>query len=680
MIQLVSTGEQDVFLTGKPEVSYFKKAHHTHTNFSVESIEQSFTSGVGFGKKSSCTLSRKGDLVSWCYLELRFPELETVGLDLEGGTIAYTEGLAHALVESCEVEIGGRVIDKHYSWFYESLDELNCPESKRRGYREMVSSSSKDKVLYLPLRFWFNKSLGLALPLVSLRYHEIRFNFAFRQYSELVQWRDSNGSLKYHDNKFKNSRDVSISLWVDYIFLDSAERLRFVEGTHEYLIDQLQYTGGESVTLQPHSEMVSNVTLNFNHPCKEIMFFANARRSLSSSSPFDFGENIEVKNRLGDVVMRGVEYVSSATLQLNGEPRFERRPGSYFRLVVPFTVHRRIPTRNLYCYSFSLVPESDVSQPMGTLNFSRIENAVLQLTHPVSSRFDFNPEYVPWSPSLPETLSSINSLGFVDPVFPGTDSTGWDFGYGVFANPGESFGQDFPNFGQGSVLRLSNVTFNTKQQSHTLSVWINPGVLGVSGQDRYDVVGYGFPGAAVPGSTSYSRNHLRFSELALVLNGSSNYTLRWTRGGGNADLSQAAPVPGMEFQYNVWTHVVLVYDDSQQGSVYVNGDLVQTHMFPLPFHGSFGQDVDSSLTLGVGSSNDVGYKGLVGPVAFYDRALSNEDVNSLYWYHSVGYGIEEAPRLPSHRVVPEPLLVHVFAITYNVLRIADGLSGLLFSN
>merc|ERR1712224_629077 len=137
-------------------------------------------------------------------------------------------------VASVEVEIGGQKIDKHYAaWFdiYHDLFETNP---------DLHAAIDQN---YLPLRFWFNRNPGLALPLIALQYHEVKI---------VAEFTSGNGS------KFDN-------LLVNYIYLDTDERRRFAQVSHEYLIEQVQHTGGETIANAATSK---SITLTFNHPVK----------------------------------------------------------------------------------------------------------------------------------------------------------------------------------------------------------------------------------------------------------------------------------------------------------------------------------------------------------------------------------------------------------------------------
>ena len=389
LMQLVAYGAQDVYLTGSPQITFFKLVYRRHTNFAVESIEQVFNGTPGFGKKASATISRNGDLITQVFLQITVPQLGGAPNDVQ-----LVNSFAHALVESCEIEIGGQRIDKHYAAYYEVCDELMCPEEKRIGYGKMIgkmydtdgkpkpgtamSDAKLDEHMgrlgsstyYMPLRFWFNNNPGLALPLISLQYHEVKLQFAFSDASKVVL-KDANADGTY-TSFAAFAEQPEISLYVDYVYLDTEERRRFAQVSHEYLIEQLQFTGVETYSLSATSVKTEKIRLNFNHPCKELIFFVHPAGTVEK--PFEFGEGVTAN---GSTIV-GYDYINQASLLLNGHDRFSSRKGSYFRLVVPFQVHTRVPSRHIYCYSFALRPEEH--QPSGSCNFSRIDNASLHLT------------------------------------------------------------------------------------------------------------------------------------------------------------------------------------------------------------------------------------------------------------------------------------------------------------
>ena len=340
LMQLVAYGAQDIYLTGNPQITFFKVVYRRHTNFSMESIEQTFNGTADFGRKVSVTVSRNGDLVHKCLLRATLPA--------GGAGITQIEEVGHYLIKSVEVEIGGQKIDKHYGHWLSIWSDLSTPAGKKSSYEQNMvgpaTGANAPVTVNVPLQFWFCRHAGLALPLIALQYHEVKFNMEFEAIANLYDGA-ATGSMS------------DVSLYVDYIYLDTEERRRFAQISHEYLIEQLQFTGDESISSN------SRIKLNFNHPVKELIWVL-------------LDDDASLDNSAAD--KNNYSAMTSAKLQLNGHDRFSERQRDFFRYVQPFQHHTNIPTKEINVYSFALKPEEQ--QPSGSANMSRIDNATLQLT------------------------------------------------------------------------------------------------------------------------------------------------------------------------------------------------------------------------------------------------------------------------------------------------------------
>jgi hypothetical protein len=345
LMQLVAYGAQDIYLTGNPQITFFKVVYRRHTNFSMESIEQTINGTVASGGRVTTTISRNGDLVGRCYLQS-------------------TCAAAHVLnsgvtdLDNVEVEIGGQKIDKQSGHWMEVWAELTENKTGRAvgtnfqtmsGYGGAVANNTDNAatdavvgsqcafvlddqastIQWLPLQFWFCRNPGLALPLIALQYHEVKLIFTF-------------GTKTHTDHK----------IWADYIYLDTDERRRFAQVSHEYLIEQVQE---QAVTASTSSQSES---LNFNHPVKELVW----------AGGFSGGALQPFAGAASETVL----------LKLNGHDRFAAREARYFSRVQVYQHHTSeggFVDMSVGVYSFALKPEEH--QPSGTCNFSRIDNAQL---------------------------------------------------------------------------------------------------------------------------------------------------------------------------------------------------------------------------------------------------------------------------------------------------------------
>ena len=386
LLQLVAYGAQDVYLTGNPQITFFKVAYRRHTNFALEAIEQTFNGNPTYGSRVTCQISRNGDLINRMYLQVKVPA---------GTGTTYVNYYGIRLLNYVEIEIGGQKIDKHYSHWLYVWNELSLPKSKRNGYSEMVGglggASVAGKTLYIPLEFWFCRNIGLALPLIALQYHEVKVNINFESATKC----GAGSGISFN-----------ASLWVDYIYLDTDERRRFAQLSHEYLIEQLQFTGQEAI-----ASTSVKTKLNFNHPCKELVWFIAKDSDTNVNNWFNYTTKSDVvatnallatNAALNENLMQSdINYIAAAAsapsnpvktakLVLNGNDRFYDRPGRYFNLIQPYQHHENIPSNaGINVYSFSLKPEEH--QPSGTLNMSRIDTAVLNLTFEAAIADNYNP-------------------------------------------------------------------------------------------------------------------------------------------------------------------------------------------------------------------------------------------------------------------------------------------------
>ena len=353
LMQLVAYGAQDIYLTGNPQITFFKVVYRRHTNFSMESIEQTWNGSATSDGRCTATVSRNGDLVHKMYIEV-------------GGTTADSNNVGVSWIKTVDLEIGGQRIDRQSGAWMEAWAELSQPNptgltgtiaanaaasntgctlfQNTAGHGGLVGDTVVTNFT-VPLQFWFCRNAGLALPLIALQYHEVKVIL------------DHTVSTNFTANQVNR-------LWADYIYLDTEERRRFAQVSHEYLIEQVQ---------EQSLQTTNTNELNFNHPVKELIWTATT----AAAGAAHYCQLVSPLTAVNNTCL----------LKLNGHDRFAARAGTYFSRTQVLQHHSgyggldsdtaQAGTSNdaVCVYSFALKPEEH--QPSGTCNFSRIDNAQL---------------------------------------------------------------------------------------------------------------------------------------------------------------------------------------------------------------------------------------------------------------------------------------------------------------
>lgn len=538
LINIATYGSQDLFLTGTPEITYFKLVYRRHTNFSMESVRLKFEDSINFDKYTTLTFPKSGDLIHKCYLEITLPEIyftrtlnqtkirelsdlylkyildydtvncfmnlnieayrqaiEVYNLDnvnnpsemitaieevfaypekycnnpniiedfknLLNSTIldpkspiinkyilckfyydcismlavsqsttgealldkeifkksldytynlnmcvveyyqwlleitkkeieeekntnfkfAWVKRLGHSIIDYVSIYIGGDIIDKHYGEWIDIWYELTSDKNLDEPYLKMIGDipgltdfnrETKPKtILYVPLVFWFNRFNGQALPLISLQYHDVQLGLKIRKFSQLSYIEDI-GSRVNLDNLFEDSGfQININLITDYIYLDSPERRKFAQSSHEYLIDVVQHQ------IEDNDIEEYKTRLEFTNPSKEIIWIVQ-RKSLQNNYS---GHNQCYWTNYGVYLDGNTNPCLDCQIFINGNKLLDKQLGQYYNYLVPYYLHTRTPIDGINCYSFSLMPEEH--QPSGSCNMSRVTISQLALNiHP----------------------------------------------------------------------------------------------------------------------------------------------------------------------------------------------------------------------------------------------------------------------------------------------------------
>jgi len=405
LLQLVAYGAQDAYLSGNPQITFWRGLFKRHTNFAMEPFRVNMTGQAAWGTKHSAILTRYADLVSSGYIEVELKAEPAYSLVYND----YGRCGGFNLLEYVELDIGGQIIDRQYGEYMYLWSTLAYPIDARAKMDRMTKTTLNNNascgltgrpfrtnLTYIPLMFFFNRNPGAALPLIALQYHEVKINILWNKVKNI--YADPLGS-----SPPPSPGPAQANLVMDYIYLDVEERRRMAQESHEYLIEQTQFNEDKGLT-----SAQNRVDLTFNHPVKELIWVTQYswRRNCNITPPVTAGQ--------GPFTISPLTYddlIYDCALQLNGQDRMQALPGDYFAVVQPFQHHSGTSfidggvsvvsgvatdenqgggawnpfsasgaTTNpvnggVYMYSFAIKPEEH--QPSGTCNFSRIDTATL---------------------------------------------------------------------------------------------------------------------------------------------------------------------------------------------------------------------------------------------------------------------------------------------------------------
>ena len=365
LVELIARGKQDAYIIGNPQFSYFKSVYKRHTNFAIEPIKQIFTETPDFGKRVTCIIDKKADLLSDIILEIELPALKK--------HVSWTNGIGYFMIEWVELQFGGEPIDRVTGEFLNSWMDISTDAGKKPVLYNMIGkystfnsdTQSTALNLLIPIPFWFCRSIDKALPLISMQYTDIKIVIQFKTFDK-CWYKLSNGVTP-------DSTPIitKTNLICNYVYLDVFERTQFAkELIHEYLIEQFQTINGFQIA---PSMISTNIPLFFNHTVKELFW---TYRTTVATDNNDYNNYASIINYNTPNETKSAPF-NDITLRFNGNDRFEKLKETYFRLYQQYKFHSSGTNTYFYMYSFALEPEK--TQPSGTCNFSKLDNVVLSL-------------------------------------------------------------------------------------------------------------------------------------------------------------------------------------------------------------------------------------------------------------------------------------------------------------
>ena len=394
LLQLVAYGAQDAYISGNPQITFWKGLFKRHTNFAMEPFRINFSGQIQWGTKQTALVGRHADLLYSTYVEVVLPK------KTEGGDDYYWNNdagmLGYNLIKYVELDVGGQVVDRMYSEFMAIWGRLTSSHIQNEKLTNLLSGPAanngasvleyspgcaadgrqrKMNVLYIPLPFFFTRNPGAALPLIALQYHEVKINVLWNE-TQFIAGNFTGATVSSRPPIQNLPQAIQAALYIDYIYLDTEERRRMAQASHEYLIEQTQFNEDKGIR-----GANNRIDLTFNHPVKELIWVVQPA----------LYTDCRIAAANGDSRLQPFTYdtdpVFEQWLQINGQDRLDRRYGDYFNKVQPYQHHTGKLTNfpGAYMYSFALRPEEH--QPSGTCNFSRIDTATIVMNMAGDNKF-----------------------------------------------------------------------------------------------------------------------------------------------------------------------------------------------------------------------------------------------------------------------------------------------------
>ena len=419
IMQVIRSSKEN-YITGNPQMTFFKSVYRRHTNFAMETMEVPMNS-TPTSDESTVTATvpkNAGDLLGYMFYDILLTAVDNINLnDNESDRVMWTPSTGYAILKETSIIIGSQVIETIVSEWNDIWNELTDIDNKehflvnkvldnqiQHEYADIITGKQGPSLqMYVPIKFFFCKNTGLHIPLISLQYDEVQIKTTFRKSNFLMNCQNK-------ENIVDNTNNPEIKLFANYIYLDTDERRQFAQKPQEYLIEQVQHNGKKSLSDGLHE-------LNFNHLVKEIVWvckktsveeadittkdtniidnYPNNSNERTANNPFhgnDYFNYTVPTDTASNELPDNIQYIRSDTISrepfktakliLDGNDRTEEFKASYFRTLQPYFHHSKVPQKFIYCYSFALYPEK--YQPMGFCDFSKYKNVSLSLTNTMS--------------------------------------------------------------------------------------------------------------------------------------------------------------------------------------------------------------------------------------------------------------------------------------------------------
>lgn len=405
-IDLATFDELEKYMYGGPDaIAYFVREVRKATWFTqVPVILQKSSGNSGFGADWSVAISRAGDYLLSTWLRVTFPAVSILPGNqfTTNGSIRWTRNLMHNLVKECSLTFNDLVAARFDHYHLDFWAAFTTPAGKRNGYLNMigdladlnnahksgtVNSTIPAATLNLPLPFFYTRDSGVALPTAALPYNEMRINFTFRDWNELLILDNCAASSSQVTTNPSTvpvvGTDIattpvlsSVQVWANYAIVSNDERKRMGCAPRDILIEQCQTAPKQN--FNPAQNPVPQYDIRFSHAVK-VLFFAVRNKTVPNQWSNYTCATPYIANSEGWVAFGGqgfVDPILQTSLTYENTLRLASMGSDYYSLIQPWYSAPVIPQETGYhMYSYSL--DFICLDPKGSTNYGKLTNVSL---------------------------------------------------------------------------------------------------------------------------------------------------------------------------------------------------------------------------------------------------------------------------------------------------------------
>lgn len=396
-IDLATFDEIEKYMYGSPEATaYFVRETRKSTWFTQVPVVLSRAAGSpAFGQEWSVAISRAGDYMLQTWLRLTTPRIVLDATNKAGGTnarIRWTRNLMHNIVRECCITFNDLVAARFDNYHLDFWSAFTVPAGKKNGYNNMIGNiddltgphqpgndfAIEATTLNLPLPFFYSRDSGVALPTAALPYNEMRIQFAFRDWTELLILENSNLSgveqrVTLTADQLTSGTPVlgNTQVWANYAIVSNDERKRMACAPRDILIEQVQTAPRQAFT--PATNAQQSFDVRFSHAIKVLFFgvrnttWAPEWSIYTTASPTTTGSKVSYEPA------GSADPILQTSLIYENTNRLAQMGSDYFCLVNPYYHAPTIPaTTGYHSYSYSL--DFICLDPMGSTNYGKLTN------------------------------------------------------------------------------------------------------------------------------------------------------------------------------------------------------------------------------------------------------------------------------------------------------------------